>query len=85
LPSTSGNVPRSKLSSSSSDGSQSGPPPVIRPWLAGVKGPGLSSPTEESSDEEADLAMEAQASRRSMVNPDPAVSKVCPKMAFCVA
>ncbi|XP_064858417.1 uncharacterized protein LOC115143904 [Oncorhynchus nerka] len=76
LPSTSGNVTRSKLSSSSSDGSQSGPPPVIRPWLAGVKGPGLSSPTEESSDEEADLAVEAKASRRSMVNPSPAVSKV---------
>ncbi|XP_020316068.2 helicase SRCAP isoform X1 [Oncorhynchus kisutch] len=76
LPSTSGNVTRSKLSSSSSDGSQSGPPPVIRPRLAGVKGPGLSSPTEESSDEEADLAVEAQASRRSMVNPSPAVSKV---------
>eukprot|EP00063_Salmo_salar_P059666 XP_014034501.1 PREDICTED: helicase SRCAP-like isoform X1 [Salmo salar] len=72
LPSTSGNVTRSKLFS---DGSQSGPPPVIRPRLAGVKGPGLSSPTEESSDEEADLAVEAQPSRRSMVNPSPAVSK----------
>ncbi|KAM9411834.1 uncharacterized protein ACWYII_026379 [Salvelinus alpinus] len=75
LPSTSGNVTRRKLSSSSRGGSQSGPPPVIRPRLAGVKGPGLSSPTEESSDE-ADLAVKAQPSRRSMVNPSPAVSKV---------
>ncbi|CAB1337947.1 unnamed protein product [Coregonus sp. 'balchen'] len=76
LPSTSGNVTRSKLSGSPSDGSQSGPPPVIRPRLAGVKGPGLSSPKEESSDEEADLAVEAQPGRRSMVNPSPAESKV---------
>ncbi|CDQ61816.1 unnamed protein product [Oncorhynchus mykiss] len=76
LPSTSGNVMRSSLSSSSCDGSQSGPLPVIRPRLAGVKGPGISSAKEESSDGEADLAVEAKPGRRSMVTHSPAESKV---------
>uniref|UniRef100_A0A8C8II48 Snf2-related CREBBP activator protein n=1 Tax=Oncorhynchus tshawytscha TaxID=74940 RepID=A0A8C8II48_ONCTS len=75
LPSTSGNVMRSSLSSSSCDGSQSGPLPVIRPRLAGVKGPGISSAKEESSDGEADLAVEAKPGRRSMVTHSPAESK----------
>nr|XP_046224857.1 helicase SRCAP-like isoform X3 [Oncorhynchus gorbuscha] len=76
LPSTSGNVMRSSLSSSSCDGSQSGPLPVIRPRLAGVKGPGISSAKEESSDGEADLAVEAKPGRRSMVTHSPAETKV---------
>ncbi|XP_038846177.1 helicase SRCAP [Salvelinus namaycush] len=76
LPSTSGNVTRSSLSISSCDGSQSGPLPVIRPRLAGVKGPGISSAKEESSDGEADLAVEAKPGRRSMVTHSPAESKV---------
>eukprot|EP00063_Salmo_salar_P039741 XP_014014576.1 PREDICTED: uncharacterized protein LOC106579300 isoform X2 [Salmo salar] len=75
LPSTSGNVTRSSLSSSSCDGSQSGPLPVIRPRLAGVKGPGISIAKEESSDGEADLAVEAKPGRRSMVTHSPAESK----------
>ncbi|KAM9560254.1 uncharacterized protein ACWYII_017928 isoform 2-T3 [Salvelinus alpinus] len=76
LPSTSGNVTRSSLSISSCDGSQSGPLPIIRPRLAGVKGPGISSAKEESSDGEADLAVEAKPGRRSMVTHSPAESKV---------
>ncbi|XP_064864020.1 uncharacterized protein LOC115106484 [Oncorhynchus nerka] len=75
LPSTSGNVMRSSLSSSSCDGSRSGPLPVIRPRLAGVKGPGISSAKEESSDGEADLAVEAKPGRRSMVTHSPAETK----------
>ncbi|XP_019901919.3 helicase SRCAP [Esox lucius] len=76
LPSTSGSVSRGKLFGYSSDGGQAGPPPVIRPRLAGVKGPGFGGPKDESSDGEDDLAEEDKASHRSMGSPGGAESKV---------
>uniref|UniRef100_A0AAY5KNS1 Snf2-related CREBBP activator protein n=1 Tax=Esox lucius TaxID=8010 RepID=A0AAY5KNS1_ESOLU len=75
LPSTSGSVSRGKLFGYSSDGGQAGPPPVIRPRLAGVKGPGFGGPKDESSDGEDDLAEEDKASHRSMGSPGGAESK----------
>ncbi|KAJ7987558.1 hypothetical protein DPEC_G00327730 [Dallia pectoralis] len=61
LPSTSGAVSRGNLFGFSSDGGQSGPPPVSRPRLAGVKGLGFCSPKDESSDGEDDLQDEEPA------------------------